>query len=229
MALSGDAAMILFYDIAPEAIADHDDWHTHEHMPERLSIPGFLRASRWVAEGGTPRYLILYEVGSVDVLSSAPYLDRLNNPTPWTARMMSSFRGMVRGFCSLKASSGLGLGHALLALRYSAAAGRESELREWLAQRALTGVCAKPGLASAHMFEPAARPPMTMEQSIRGTDEEAPCVLLLTGYSPDAVARIAGEELDLERLERHGGKPGSVMGRYRLDFLLSARRRDPGA
>jgi hypothetical protein len=93
MALCGSGAMILYYDIAPNAIEDHDDWHSHEHFPERLSIPGFLRASRWVAAAGSPRYLVMYEVADVQVLSDAPYLERLNNPTPWTARMMANFRG----------------------------------------------------------------------------------------------------------------------------------------
>ena len=51
-----------------EAIAEHDDWHTHEHLPERLSIPGFLRGTRWVALQGQPRYLVLYEVERLDTL-----------------------------------------------------------------------------------------------------------------------------------------------------------------
>ena len=130
MALCGNGAMILYYDIAPDAIDDHDDWHTHEHFPERLSIPGFRRASHWVAGDGSPRYLVIYEVSDVPVLSGAPYLDRLNNPTPWTARMMVNFRGMARGFCSVVANSGAGLGRAMLSLRYAAAPGREHELRE---------------------------------------------------------------------------------------------------
>jgi len=40
MALYSNAAMIMFYDVAPGAVDDHDDWHTHEHIPERVSIPG---------------------------------------------------------------------------------------------------------------------------------------------------------------------------------------------
>ena len=46
MPLLGSAAMLLSFDIAPEAIEEHDRWHTHEHLPERLSIPGFLRGTR---------------------------------------------------------------------------------------------------------------------------------------------------------------------------------------
>ena len=50
MPLLGSAAMLLAFDLDAGATAEHDDWHTHEHLPERLAIPGFLRgtlARRW--------------------------------------------------------------------------------------------------------------------------------------------------------------------------------------
>jgi hypothetical protein len=40
--------------------------------------------------------------------------------------MMANFRGMVRGFCRVTASSGLGLGNVLLLVRYSPMPGREN-------------------------------------------------------------------------------------------------------
>src|SRR3546814_5593036 len=52
MALCSDAAMVLNYDIAGDT-ADHDDWHSYEHMHERLSVPGFVRATRWRSEEHT--------------------------------------------------------------------------------------------------------------------------------------------------------------------------------
>ena len=214
--------MVLYYDIVPDAVDDHDDWHTHEHFPERLAIPGFRRASRWLALGSGPRYLVVYEVDRVQVLSDAPYLERLNNPTPWTARMMPNFRGMVRGFCSLNASAGTGLGHALLSIRYSPVTGREAELRGWLAEQVLPGISAQRGLAGAYMLEPAAQPPMTREQAIRGKDAELPCVLLVTGYREEAIERVATGELSITRFEAHGATPVSVRARYRLDLSASA-------
>ena len=69
MALMGTAAMILSFDVAPDAVDEHDDWHTHEHLPERLSIPGFLRGTRWVAEHGRPRYFVTYEVKELATLT----------------------------------------------------------------------------------------------------------------------------------------------------------------
>ena len=89
MALLGKAAMLLSFDVASDAIDEHDDWHTHEHLPERLSIPGFLRGTRWIAQQGRPRYFVMYEVKELATLASAAYLERLNNPTPWTAKMMT--------------------------------------------------------------------------------------------------------------------------------------------
>jgi hypothetical protein len=97
MPLLGKAAMLLSFDVVHEAISEHDDWHTHEHSPERLSIPGLLRGTRWVAVQRQPRYLVLYEVQDLDKLASVAYLERLNHPTPWTLRMMPHYRGMTMG------------------------------------------------------------------------------------------------------------------------------------
>jgi hypothetical protein len=47
MALRGEGALAMWWDMAPEMRAEFEHWHTHEHFPERLGIPGFLRAARW--------------------------------------------------------------------------------------------------------------------------------------------------------------------------------------
>ena len=223
MALAGSAAMVLFYGIADEAIADHDHWHTHEHFPERLGVPGFLRASRWVAVDAEPRYLVLYEVEELAVLSGAPYLARLNNPTPWTTKMMPSFRGMVRGFCAVTASAGDALGQALFALRYLPGKGEEAGLQQWLAAEVLPALAAQPGLASAHLLAPAAQPPMSKEQGIRGKDAELPRVLLVTGYDVAALARAASGALAPAAFERRGAQAPLARGVYRLDLVQQSR------
>jgi hypothetical protein len=217
MALYSDAAMIMFYDVASGTAADHDDWHTHEHMPERLAIPGFLRGSRCTVEGEGPRYMMMYEVAGVDVLTGAEYAARLNNPTPWTARVMTSLRGMQRGFFRLTANGGLGRGDAIVAIRLSG--GREGELRGWLSD-ALPRIASKQGVSSAYLFEPAARPAMTKEQSIRGKDTEATPVLLVTGYDLAQTRAVVDAELGAARFRQHGAEPAYAA--YRLAYSLSA-------
>jgi hypothetical protein len=67
-------------------------WYDEEHLPERLSVPGFRSAQRWVAdlEPGAGKYLATYELDSAAVLRSAAYLERLNRPTPWTKRCLGA-------------------------------------------------------------------------------------------------------------------------------------------
>ena len=67
MPVLGTAAMLLSFDVEDEAIDEHDRWHTQEHLPERLSIPGFNRGTRWIAAAGGPRYVVLYEVESLEI------------------------------------------------------------------------------------------------------------------------------------------------------------------
>ena len=79
----GSAAVTIWCDIAFEVRDELNDWHTHEHMPERVAIPGFLRGSRWLADQGSG-YFMLYEAQSESAITGGAYLERLNHPTPWS-------------------------------------------------------------------------------------------------------------------------------------------------
>ena len=211
--------MLLNFDVAPEAIPEHDDWHTHEHLPERLSIPGFLRGTRWVHLRGEPRYMAIYEVENLATLTSPAYLERLNNPSPWTAKMMTHYGGMTRGFCALTGRFGLGLGHVALLVRFKPQPGREGMLRQWLTGDLLPGLTAKRGIGTAHLLESAVAPTMTNEQRIRGTDAGIDWALVVTGYDQGALENLARTERD--PLEQHGAV-GILDATYRLDYLLAA-------
>ena len=201
--------MLLSFDIAPEAIAEHDDWHTHEHLPERLSIPGFLRGSRWVATRGEPRYMVLYEVRELATLTSAAYLERLNNPSPWTSKMMPHYRGMRRGLCAVAGSVGFGMGNASYVFRFKPRA----ELKDFLPTLA-----ARRGIGSAHLLERASAAPMTNEQRIRGADAGVDSVLLIMGYDAQALCELSqGTRGELERR----GVTEVSEGLYRIDYALA--------
>ena len=221
MPLLGKAAMLLSFDIDREAVAEHDEWHTHEHLPERLSIPGFLRGTRWVALQGRPRYLVLYEVESLDTLASAAYLERLNHPTPWTTRVMPHYRGMTRGLCSVMASAGFGMGHVCLLARFQPAPGQETPLGDWLAQDVVAQLPRRPGIGSVHLLRGALTPQMTNEQRIRGVDVGVDWALLATGYSQEALEALARAELGNDRLADQGAT-GVVTALYRMDYMLAA-------
>jgi hypothetical protein len=71
-------------------------WYDTEHIPERLAIPGFRSARRWV-EGRS--YLATYELDSAKVLESADYLARYNNQTPWSKRCLGKLVVFKRWAC----------------------------------------------------------------------------------------------------------------------------------
>lgn len=225
MPLLGSAAMLLSFDVVAEAIAEHDDWHTHEHLPERLSIPGFIRGSRWVAAQRHPRYLVIYEVEQLTTLTSSDYLQRLNNPSPWTAKMMPHYRGMTRGFCSVTCTVGVGVGGNCMLIRFKPAQGMESSLRKWLCDDVLAGFDERPGLASAHLLEGAVTPTMTNEQHIRGADATVGWALVLTGYSQNAVLDLAEHAAMSEQLAQRGAI-GTLSLLYQLEYVLDARELD---
>jgi len=222
MSLLGQAAMLLLFDVVQDAIPEHDEWHTHEHLPERLSIPGFVRGSRWVALQGEPRYFVMYEVKELATLTSSAYLERLNNPSPWTSKMMPHYRGMKRGFCSVAGSFGFGMGLAGLLVRFRPAAESQSALRRSLLQDILPQLPSRAGIGSAHLFEGAATPPMTTEQRIRGADAGIDWALLITGYSQDALAGLMQADLGSAQLEKHGAA-GVIGAMFRLEYSLTER------
>ena len=191
MSLLGSAAMLLSFDVAADAVEEHDRWHTHEHLPERLSIPGFIRGTRWTSTEGEPRYMVLYEVKDLDVLSSEAYLARLNNPTPWTTKMMPHYRGMRRGLCKVVGSFGFGQGGTACLLRFSAQPDHGGQLNECLLNEVLPAVPSATGLGTVHLLEGAATAAMTNEQRIRGADQGMDRALIVTGYDAGAVTAFA--------------------------------------
>jgi hypothetical protein len=221
MGLLGQAAMVLSFDVAPDAITEHDDWHTHEHFPERLSIPGFLRGTRWVARHGQPRYFVMYEVEALATLASAAYRERLDNPTPWTAKMMAHYRGMARGFCAVSDSFGVGLGQTGLMIRFKPGDEREAELHEWLVGE-LAPLSSKAGFASAHVLKAGLTPPSTNEQRIRGSDTAVDWVLLVTGYSVEGATDLFQTRFGEKEFERRGVK-GYAGGVYGMAYSLASR------
>ena len=225
MPLLGQAAMLLLFDVVQDAISEHDEWHTHEHLPERLSIPGFVRGTRWVALNGQPRYFVMYEVEQLATLTSKAYLERLNNPSPWTSKMMPNYRGMTRGFCSVAGSFGFGMGHASLLIRFSPATETGSSTRKWLLQDILPQLPSRPGIGSVHLFEAALTPPMTNEQRIRGADAGVDWALLVTGYSQDALANLMRADLGNAQLEKYGAT-GVLGAMYRMEYSIIHREVD---
>src|SRR5687768_16328472 len=118
MSLAGRGAVAIWHDIVPEGREAFYAWHGSEHMPERVSIPGFLRGRRYVAIEGAPEFFNLYETASTAVLTGPDYLGRLNAPTPLTTSTVRHFRHFARSVCSVECIAGDGDGGLIATYRY---------------------------------------------------------------------------------------------------------------
>ena len=195
----GNAAVAMWWDVAPEVRAEWEEWHTVEHMPERLGIPGFRRGTRWAAVSGAPSYFVLYEADELATLTGGAYLERLNHPTPWSRRMMPHHRNMARSLCRARAAYGEGLPGVMATVRFSPGAGAP-----------LPALPRSRGVTAVDVLEAQPLPAQTEEQKIRGKDAAVDWVMLIGGYDAEAV-RAAAEDAKL---------PGAVIGVYRVAFSL---------
>ena len=78
----------------------YEKWYQHEHLQDRVSIPGFKLGRRHESSGVTPKYFTYYETSSVDVLFSDAYLYQLDNPSSLTQEVMQgTFINASRTVC----------------------------------------------------------------------------------------------------------------------------------
>ncbi len=109
--------LAIFNNVAPGREGEFEEWFQHEHLLERLAVPGFLVGRRHEAVSGRPRFFNYYETQSPSVLKSAAYLARLDNPTPMTRTIMAEvFKDMIRTVCrrTYRTSAMRGVGVAIL-------------------------------------------------------------------------------------------------------------------
>lgn len=220
MALLGKAALAMWWQVPVEAREELAHWHAHEHFPERLAIPGFLRASRWTAlDDADDGFFVMYELQDHAVLSSAPYAARLNAPTPWSTRMMPLHHDMVRAQCHVVHSEGAVTARYAFTLRCAPAPGQGPAFQEALAALAASA-SQRPGIVGMHVLRHEA-PALasTTEQRIRGNaDRAADGVVLLCGYDLDALRAFVHAELAEARLGARGAAPGREAQWHRLAY-----------
>jgi len=221
VSLLGRAAVAIWNDVAPEGRAQFYEWHNHEHMPERVGIPGFLRGRRYRAVDAKAEYFTLYEAADIAVLSGPHYLERPNNPTPATRHVIPSyFRNMVRGVCEVRCSAGVGIGGAIVTLRFTPEPGRDAELQRHLAA-ALAETTKMPMVTGAHLCvaDAAESTIATAERKSHGA--AVPDWLMMIEAATPQSASAACDVLVAGDLLRAGAREDVERGLYQLEICLT--------
>jgi hypothetical protein len=125
---------MLFSQMEPpaELEAEFNDWYETEHIPVRLALPGFSRAVRYVESGKQRKYLAIYEIDDIDVLTSPAYRALKTAPSPRTAFMLDNVSGFTRYTCTASFDSGSHSerGNYLYAVAFAVPRGDEAKLDE---------------------------------------------------------------------------------------------------
>jgi hypothetical protein len=90
--MSSFGLIVARMDPPPELEEEFNAWYESEHLRERLRVPGFVTARRFVRDSA-PRYVACYDLESLSVLQSDDYRAVSgDHRSPWTARMLRKTR-----------------------------------------------------------------------------------------------------------------------------------------
>lgn len=219
MSLCGPALVAIWHNVIPEERQAFFAWHTREHMPERLSLRGFLRGRRYHAIAGEPEFFNFYEAESVAVLSGPEYIARLNNPTPWTRQIVPHFRDVARSIFRVVHTSGVGQGGVMLTVRVDFPETSQAAIIDPLRTTLLPSLAEAAGITGVHLCygEGAASRIETAESLARSVPTQLPsCLVMLEGLTASAV-KDASSTLSAT-LSTHPDKPTIRSGIYQLNY-----------
>lgn len=232
MPLLGRGVLAIWHTITPEAEADYWRWHDREHIPERVAVPGFLRGRRYRSLERSLDYLDFYEVEDAETLRSAPYLARLNDPTPSTRRMVPHFRDTLRVGYRVASSAGRGQGGVLLTLGLCVAGGT-TDRPAALGVGSLAAVQDVTGVVAVHVLDatPEVTSIATAEKRLRGSgdrDQDAvePWCLLVEADDAAVLSELRAGPLAPASLRARGAEPRTA-GAYQLQISIEPERGDP--
>lgn len=116
--MNSSAFLIFANDIDPAQREAYERWHGGHHVPQRLTVPGILRATRYQAVGGgSPDYLTVYDLADIAVLDSPEYRQLAEQPDAVTLAMRPSLRNPLRLACRALAGADCPHGRFLVMLR----------------------------------------------------------------------------------------------------------------
>jgi hypothetical protein len=220
MPLHGKGMLVVFNEVKAADERDFNEWYNREHIDERVNLPGFHRARRYVAVRGSPKYLATYECSSVEDLATPGYLHLLANQTPWTQAVMARFTKFNRLTLRVQVDLTHGAGGAVAAVRFAPDPHERKPLVAWL-QDALAKAVARPGLVGAMAAEndlEVANAPLRDKSMDHPRADEAEWVVLLDGADAGSVGAAARATFTLAKLRNFGVSMAPTIGTYRFLF-----------
>jgi hypothetical protein len=221
MALFGKGMLVVFSEVKARDERDFNEWYNREHIDERINLPGFHRARRYVAVRASPKYLATYECDSVGDLATSGYLQLLANQTQWTQAVMARFTQFHRLTLRTQVDLTHGVGGAVACARFVPDPRERKPLVAWLQENVLPRVIARPGLLGAFAAETdleVTNAPLQEKSMDHPKADEAEWVVMLEGADAASVGAAARAHFKLATLKPFGVAVAPTIGTYRLLF-----------
>jgi hypothetical protein len=152
--------MVRIGDVPPEIEAEWNKWYDTEHIPNRLNKPGFLSARRFIAIEGEYKYLTLYDLNSLDALTSEAYLklrDWEASLPPesfeaMTPRLPDCSRGIYEQIYPEQEEYQIPNTEVLFAVGHDVPPDKEGEFNAWYNTEHIPAMKRVPGFVTARRF-----------------------------------------------------------------------------
>ena len=147
------------FDTSPAQEDEFNDWYDTEHVPERLRVPGFLNAQRWIGDENPKIAVATYDLETHDVMNSPEYRAIGGaNGSVWTKRITAIAKRLLRfeGTQVVPGDvSGPAEANGLLVASMNVDPAAEAEFNEWYNKEHLPQLAAVPGVLTARRFQSA--------------------------------------------------------------------------
>jgi hypothetical protein len=221
MALFGKGMLVVFNEVKKRDEADFNEWYNREHIDERINLPGFRRARRYVAVNAKPKFLATYECSKVGDLATPGYLALLANQTAWSQRVMNNFTFFKRMTLRVQVDLTHGVGGALTAVRFAPHPSARAALTSWLKEDLLPQAIALPGMVGAAAAEndlDISNAPGKGKNFDYPRTDEAEWIVMLESGEPANGEAAAKKLFKLSSLKKFGVSKAPIIGSYRLLF-----------
>lgn len=221
MPLRGKGMLITYTEVKPAHERDFNEWYNREHIDERVNLPGFHRARRYVAVRAAPKYLAIYECDTVADLATPGYLALLANQTPWSQAVMARFTHFQRLTLRIQIDRTHGEGGAITAVRFVPEPAMRRRLLAWLNETALPKAIGRPGMLGVAVAEndlEIANAPLQSKSMDHPKADQVEWVVLLEGADPAATSSAARVLFKAAALKPFGVTQAPVVGTYRFQY-----------
>jgi hypothetical protein len=149
------------FDFSPAREDEFHDWYDHEHVPERMRVPGFLNAQRWIGADQPKFAAATYDLDTHAVMESPAYRAIGGaNGSVWTKRITAIAKRLLR-FEGTQIVPGDLLGpeeaNGLLVASMNIDPAAEPEFNEWYNTEHLPQLGSVPGVLTARRFQAAGK------------------------------------------------------------------------